>query len=286
VDLLQNSLLDLLYELRDVDFPLTVGGGFGLFLKRLHLNATGSRTLFQELPHPRATNDLDLFIRVEVLVDHARMQHMADALQRLRYEVVPDAKYLQWQKAITVGGTAHELKVDFLVGPLGRHRAALHVKKPRVRPKKPIELHAYSVEEALNLEEDPLALTLDGNRTSGEPYRGVVYVPHPFSYLLMKLSAFADRKDDANRNLGSHHALDVYTIVGMLTEEEYERARELGTLHAGSTHLSRTRMILENFFADSNDIGLLRLKEHDLYRADFRLEEMTSVLREIFPEPT
>jgi hypothetical protein len=210
VDFLRNSLLDLLYELRGANFPLTVGGGFGLFLKRLHLDATGSRTLFQELPQPRATNDLDLFIRVEVLANHAAMQEMAAVLARLQYEVVPEAKYLQWKRTIAAAGVQHEVKVDFLVGPLGNRSSELHIKLPRVRPKQPIELHAYSVEEALCLEEAPEPVAVDGNRTSGQPYRDTVYLPHPFPYLLMKLSAFSDRKNDADCDLGRHHALDVY----------------------------------------------------------------------------
>jgi len=32
MDPLRTSLLNLLYELRDRDVPLTIGGGFGLFL--------------------------------------------------------------------------------------------------------------------------------------------------------------------------------------------------------------------------------------------------------------
>ena len=44
----------------------------------------------------------------------------------------------------------------------------------------------------------------------------------------VKLSAFADRKADENKDLGRHHALDAYTIAGMMTEREStERGRSL-----------------------------------------------------------
>jgi hypothetical protein len=56
MDPLHTCLLDLLYEIRDQNLPLTVGGGFGLFLKRLHLDAKRVRTLFTELPEPRASS--------------------------------------------------------------------------------------------------------------------------------------------------------------------------------------------------------------------------------------
>ena len=36
-DPLTAHLLDLLFELRDTLVPLTIGGGFGLYLKRLFL---------------------------------------------------------------------------------------------------------------------------------------------------------------------------------------------------------------------------------------------------------
>jgi hypothetical protein len=53
MDPLRTCLLDLLYELRDQDAPLTIGGGFGLFLKRQHHTERRDRTLFGELPEPR-----------------------------------------------------------------------------------------------------------------------------------------------------------------------------------------------------------------------------------------
>ena len=104
MDLLTGSLLDLLHELREYDLPLTVGGGFGLFLKRLHLARTGERTLFGELPAPRATNDLDLFVRAEVLADFSRTRELADAIRRLGYRPVEEAKFLQWKREIGVAG--------------------------------------------------------------------------------------------------------------------------------------------------------------------------------------
>jgi hypothetical protein len=41
VDQLTASLLDPLYELRGWDIPITVGGGFGIYLRRRHLEVIG-----------------------------------------------------------------------------------------------------------------------------------------------------------------------------------------------------------------------------------------------------
>ena len=200
MDALKTSLLDLHYELRGQDVRLTVGGGFGLFLKRQHVTASGAQTLFAELPEPRATNNIDVFFRTELLTDAARTQALVAAIQRLGYTPVDEAKYFQWKRTIDVGGIAQEVKLDALVGPLGEKRPRLQVRPPRVRPKgKGVAFHAHQTDEALFLEDAPIPIDIRGARTGGEEYTGRVYVPEAFPYLLMKLSAFTDRKEDENK---------------------------------------------------------------------------------------
>jgi hypothetical protein len=157
MDPLTANLLDLLFELREHPVPLTIGGGFGLYLKRMRLDETHERTLFSQLPMPRATNDLDLFIRADVLCDLESMEAVAAALDRLGYEAVPEAKYMQWKKHIELHGQDREIKVDLLVGPLGQFRDRLHVKGVRARPVGPIKLHAHTLEEAVHIDESPVA---------------------------------------------------------------------------------------------------------------------------------
>ena len=83
MDQLTTSLVDLLHELHGRDIPITVGGGFRLYLKRRHLEAVGQQTLFDRLPEPRSTNDLDLFLRTDVLVNLGRTRQVAEAITRL-----------------------------------------------------------------------------------------------------------------------------------------------------------------------------------------------------------
>jgi hypothetical protein len=114
MDQLMASLLDLLHELERLDIPITVGGGFGLYLKRQHLTSTGQQTLFDQLPEPRSTNDLDLFLRVEVLADLGRTRVVAEAIRRLGYTAVEEAKFLQWKREVLVGGIPQEVKIEEL----------------------------------------------------------------------------------------------------------------------------------------------------------------------------
>jgi hypothetical protein len=283
VNQLTTSLLDLLHELDGQDIPITVGGGFGLYLKRQHLEAVGQRLLFGRIPEPRATNDLDLFLRTEVLIDLERTRTVAEAIRRLRYSPVEAAKFLQWKREVVVAGVSQEVKIDILVGPLGDSRKALSVSMPRVRPKGKIEFHAHAVEEAIRIEDGPLAITVTGQRSGGEQHTATVHVPQAFPYLMMKLHAFEDRKNKGQTDKARHHALDLYTIVGIMTEGEYERARDLAVVHVGNEYVKRPRAIVRDHFAGRTAVGLLRLQEHSLYREGFQLDDFMSVLTEIFP---
>jgi hypothetical protein len=283
MDPLLTCLLDLLHELREQNAPLTVGGGFGLFLKRRHLDERRERTLFAELPEPRATNDIDVFFRADLLADVASIEALVEGIRRLGYVPVEAAEYFQWRRPIQIAGVTQEVKLDALVGPLGDHRARLQVKSPRVRPKgKSVGFHAHQTDEALFLEDAPIAIELSGRLSTGEPYTGTAFVPEAFPYLLMKLSAFADRKEDGNKDLGRHHALDTYSIVGMMTEAEYERSRALADRSRSDPHFARVCDVVAAEFATPASMGMLRLREHRLFRDEFRLDDFASVLGEIF----
>jgi hypothetical protein len=306
MDQLTASLLDLLHQLEGRGISITVGGGFGLYLKRQHLAATRQEMLFDQLPEPRSTNDLDLFLRVEVIADLGRTQEVAEAIRRLGYTAVETAKFLQWKREVVVAGVAQEVKIDILVGPLGPFRERLHVKMPRVRPKGSIEFHAYAVEEAIRIEDEPLAVAVTGIRSTGEPYAGTAFVPQAFPYLMMKLHAFDDRRDRGQEDKQRQHALDLYTIVGMMTEKEFQRAKELGAAYATDEHVRRAcaivrghfpgrpfsppipgapwtqRLVERGHYLGTGAMGILRIQEHPLFRKEFLLEEFTNVLAEIF----
>jgi hypothetical protein len=152
-----------------------------------------------------------------------------------------------------------------------------------VRPRgESVGFHAHQTDEALFIEDAPIAIELSGTRSTGEEHAAKVYVPEAFPYLMMKLSAFADRKLDANKDLGRHHALDAYAVVGMMTEPEYDRARMLAAQSRADPHFARVREVVAAEFASPTMLGVLRLREHRLFRDDFRLAEFTAVLGEIF----
>ncbi|NLY01257.1 MAG: hypothetical protein GXY83_34635 [Rhodopirellula sp.] len=107
-------------------------------------------------------------------------------------------------------------------------------------------------------------------------------MPQPFTYLMMKLFAFRDRKEDGDKNLGRHHALDLYTIVAMQVESEYQESLRLGNLYGGDGHVETAREIIRSDFAEPMSIGVIRLREHPLFRPEFPVPDFLAVLREIF----
>jgi hypothetical protein len=207
---------------------------------------------------------------------------VAAALDSLGYEVVPEAKYMQWTKHIDLHGEDREIKVDLLVGPLGQSRERLHVKGIRARPVGPIKLHAHTLEEALHIDESSVAIIVSGVRSNGEPSQAQIHLPQPFTYLMMKLFAFRDRKDDEDKGLGRHHALDLYAIVAMQAESEYHESLHLGRVYGKDKHVETARAIIRTDFADPTSTGVIRLREHSLFRLEFPVGEFVAVLKDIF----
>lgn len=93
---LKTSLLDLLFQIEGRDIKLIIGGGYGIYLKFDHVQQLDARTLLQEWPEPRSTNDLDLFLRPELLIESAKLRPLAEAIERLGYQVVPGAEKYQF----------------------------------------------------------------------------------------------------------------------------------------------------------------------------------------------
>jgi hypothetical protein len=68
----------------------------------------------------------------------------------------------------------------------------------------------------------------------------------------------------------------------MMTEEEYDRTRAFAGRSRSDPHFARVCEVVASDFAEPTAIGLLRLREHRLFRDEFRVEEFVGTLREVF----
>jgi hypothetical protein len=203
-------------------------------------------------------------------------------LDRLGFAVVKGAEFYQFVKPL--GGSRY-VKVDFLAGPLGEQGDSSRVKidSRRVKPKPSVGLHAHRADEAVAYDLESIAIPFTGTLSSGDDAEFEVVIPQAFSYLLMKLFAFRDRKDDDAKEFAQHHALDLYRIVAMLAEPEYVSVKRLSTTYREDAQVNEASDIVSDFFLKSDSLGLLRIREHPLFLEAFDLDQFIAVLRELFP---
>lgn len=280
---LRTSLLELLRELQGSEVKLIIGGGFGIYLKTEHVRKMGARTLLREWPEARSTNDLDLFLRPELLVHGEKLKPPAAAIEKLGYEVIPEAAKYQFVKRGAGRGEAGAIKLDLLTGPESRFAGTrVKVDERRVRPNPSVGIHAHPVNEVPTLEEGLLKVSVED---PGGGQAGEVFLPHPYSFLLMKLFAFRDRLNDPNKDLGRYHALDLYSILATTTEPEWDEALGFKERFRAESAVSTAGQIVAQYFSALEGVGIIRLRESPYYRPELQLAGFMSALKELFPKP-
>jgi len=284
-DPLSTSMLDIWHAMGDASDRVLLGGGYGLYLKQQQMAKAGVDTLIPaELwPEPRTTQDLDLLLTAEVVGDAASMQLVRDALDALGFVVVPDREYLQFERKI---GSAQVVKVDLLTAQLGELNAdpGIRADGRRARPRsvKGGKLHAHPTAGAIGLSTASQPIQIAGTRSDGTEASITVRLPHPFSYLLMKLTAYRDRKNDVDKDLGRHHALDIYRIVAMLTEPELAEVHAFLKAKRGDEQVESCRDVVLRDFLSKEPDGVRAMRKHPLWREPDQVAPFFDVLRDLF----
>ena len=143
-------------------------------------------------------------------------------------------------------------------------------------------LHARYTEEAIAVEQETIGIPVEGKLSSGDSYATSVNIPQAFTYGLLKLFAFNDRHDDAEKNYARHHALDLYTIISLTSESEYETCKQLRSQLSESPILQQGATIVAEYFSTQTALGVLRLKEHPLYSENLQVGEFLLILKEFY----
>jgi hypothetical protein len=236
-----------------------------------------------------------VIIPLEVLVELEHRRLLAGALSRLGYEPIEDSKYWQFAQPGDPTVPKQGAKIDLLGGPPVGSLSRLERQfqrdarrwKPKSKGQPPVHVHARKMLEAVGVEEEPLTVVVRGIRSTGAAYEARVCVPQAFPYAMMKLFAFRDQKEnpDPKKDYGRHHALDLYGIVAMMTEPEYEFAKRLRSKYADNGEVREARAIVGRDFVGRESLGVLRLQEHKLFDPAMDLKTFLDVLHELFAAP-
>jgi len=100
---------------------------------------------------------------------------------------------------------------------------------------------------------------------------------------MMKFFAFRGRLDDADKEFGRYHALDLYTIIATTTEEEWKYALELRDQQGDQPHVLEAGRLVFVHFSGLDRLGMIRLRESPYYRPELQLDEFMLALKELFP---
>jgi hypothetical protein len=284
-DLLRQELYALASALRARDVPLVVGGGYGLLLWQRHVLESGAPTL-RRVPPARSTEDLDVYLSAELIADAERVTALRDVLLERGYAGVEGALYYQFQREVDYFGQRRMVKVD-LLAPLPKDEEARRTLKydvRRVRPREARNIHAHTSPEALTVGEHPLAVEIDGD---AGPV--TVHVPHPYTYLVLKLHAYRDRREDEDADYGRYHAFDLYRTLAMTTEAEWDEAGSLRDRFEEAEPVREARRIAHDLFRDEVSPGALALHE-GARQTGFDLLGLDALaflndLHELFPAP-
>jgi len=252
-DALETALLDLVFEFERSGIQLILGGGYGLYLKQIELQQQDSRTLIDVSlwPEARSTGDMDTFVPTELVANNEQWASIRKALDRLGYTPVDNAKFMRF-RVVTPAG--YEVGFDLLTGPLGSEidRTTLNISGERVRPRATKGLHARLAKDAIGLDDYRPEMTVRGHRSDGSQYAATVSLPHPFTYLITKLHAFFDRRNDG-----------IFRIVAMMTEADYSTVQAQIRRFVDDPMLQGARRIVKDHFSSRDALGLIRIREYD-----------------------
>ena len=128
-----------------------------------------------------------------------------------------------------------------------------------------------------------MLVEIEGIRTTGEQHKSSIFLPQSYAYLMMKIFAFRDWEiKRKNPSIASKHALDLYSIVALMTEKEFAAAEVSSRKYRQMPAAEEAAGIVEGFFSGSSAPGTIRLREHQMYSDDTDLSQFISVLTDLF----
>lgn len=100
----------------------------------------------------------------------------------------------------------------------------------------------------------------------------------------MKLFATRDKERLGDKENASKHALDLYRVIAMITEKEWETTRRLSQTYHPEPAIQEAAKIVQESFGGRSSPGMIRMREHPQFSRDMDIEAFLEILSEIFPE--
>ena len=214
------------------------------------------------MPTARATQDLDLFLNMEIWIEKEKGKAIRTLLDGLDYQVIQGSENWQFGKLPEPTTQRLQLKID------------LHARAPRPdervkhdgrRVGQGIGLHGRETTEAFAIDDRPTLIQVSGRRTDGGQVQAAVLVPHPYASLNMKVKAAHDwlrvtRRETAQRAQSPKHVLDVYLLIAMMLPQEFEECQSLAAQYANHPMAQENRRNASDLFADPNGRGSIEVQ--------------------------
>lgn len=161
--------------------------------------------------------------------------------------------------------TKREVLIDILSAPPDENKTEnISIKKPRIKHIDVKNFHAYLVNEALGINYNPIKVD-ELSKTSNESVNNL-YIISSFNYIILKLHAFADRKEDATVDFGRHHAYDIFATICDMDEADWENAKNHFNDERNKNYIQESILIIRTYFSSTTGLGIIRLKENELYK--------------------
>lgn len=267
-------LLDLMEALQP-KLQLTLVGGFGLILRQEYIQALNQPTLIERRPKARATPDFDVLLPVEIYADSTTVKYLEEALKSLQYVVLEKKEYFHFGKETLDG---RQIKVDLLMREPTEDHTYAKVEGFRVKQKlapktkqetdqslEKTKIHGYRTREAFAIAESLIELQIEGRNSSDQIVTGVVSIPNPYTFLLLKLFAFRDwetkKEGDNQLPQARKHAQDLYLIVASLTPDEDKVLSEFSLRYKEHPVAIEAATVVEELFSSPTALGIIRVQE-------------------------
>jgi hypothetical protein len=229
MDVLINELVNIAKAFNEKGLRPVICGGLGVYL------------LFEDSKSGmlRATNDIDLMLTKEQILEQRAGQLLAEIIEENKYEPLDEARYFQFKKD-------NDQKLDIL-SPMveGFKRDNFRLKLVKSR------LHSYMTEEAEFIGE--------GLREVKISDEAIISVPSPTNLLIMKLHAFRDRFEKKDEERATAHVWDVFVIMVLSGREDFLEGQVFLEKHKDSDIINNASKIVDDYFRDVNGGGWLTL---------------------------